>query len=186
MLGYWRDVPDYWRDVLGYRRGVPDYSAGSKISRTTVVWEWTGEGEHDVVDEQLGYASPICRETGDTFRRRFGVRVSEVHLLGAGGRRDEGRRRRRGLAGAGRTLRWSSEEAVACSASRSSRRSPPGSGSAQRARDDRKSAGEPLPGYRAKLAYSRIINASWAQYSTFYTKCYSSFVNIGYIDIERR
>ncbi len=40
-------------------------------SGTTVVWEWTGEGEHDVVDEALGYASPRYSEAGDTFSRRF-------------------------------------------------------------------------------------------------------------------
>ncbi|WP_254824004.1 halocyanin domain-containing protein [Haloglomus halophilum] len=40
-------------------------------SGTTVVWEWTGEAEHDVVDERLGYASPRLSEAGDTFSRRF-------------------------------------------------------------------------------------------------------------------
>jgi halocyanin-like protein len=40
-------------------------------SGTTVVWEWTGDGEHDVVDEELGYASPVLGEAGETFPMRF-------------------------------------------------------------------------------------------------------------------
>ncbi len=59
-------------------------------SGTTVVWEWTGEGDHDVVDEKLGYASPRYGAAGETFSRRFegeGISRYACSALGEAGMR---------------------------------------------------------------------------------------------------
>ena len=38
---------------------------------TTVVWEWTGEGTHNVVEENEGYRSQLTSEQGFTFEQTF-------------------------------------------------------------------------------------------------------------------